>query len=279
MKGLLVMGCLAYVWGTVNAQPASELLQKLIAANDEISRISMTIVMNERVKGKMNEKKANFKINYDPPKIFLEQEYPQEGMQILYVDGKNNNKAWVNPNTFPWITLSLDPHGNTMRGKHHHSIFNSGFDYFVGVVQHLMHKYGNEIDNLAKNAGPETINGVKCHKIVFDNPYFRYMDYKIKAGEDIVSIAKKYFVNEYMIIEKNTAIDDYEDFRTGQVIKVPNDYARKVVILLGQDNYLPYCIQAFDDRGLFQEYYFSNIRVNPYFSSSVFNPDNPEYNF
>jgi LysM repeat protein len=276
---LIVIGSVIFSANVSLAQPASELLGKLIAANDKISRISLTIVMNERVKGKMNEKKADFKINYHPPKIYLKQDYPQEGMEVLYVDGKNKNKAWINPNTFPWVTLSLDPTGNTMRGKHHHSIFNSGFDYFVKVVKHLMTKYSNEIDKLAKNAGIEFLNGVKCHKIVFDNPYFRFVDYKIKPGEDIVSIAGKFHINEYMIIENNEGIDDYEDIKTGQVIKVPGDYARKVTIYLHPDTFLPYCIQAYDDEGLFQEYYFKNIRINPYFSSAVFSPDNPEYNF
>jgi outer membrane lipoprotein-sorting protein len=264
---------------TGKAQPASELLNKLITENDKIYRISMTIVMNERVDGEINEKKADFKINYNPHKIYLKQDYPNEDMEILYVEGLNKNRAWVYPNAFPWVTLSLDPTGNTMRGKHHHSIFNSGFNYFVDVVEHLMIKYADEINKLAKNAGIEFVNGVKCHKIVFENPYFRFINYKIKPGEDLVSIAQKFYINEYMIIENNKNIKDYEDIEPGQIIKMPSDYAKKVSIFLDAGTYLPYLIKVFDDEGLFQEYYFKNVRVNPYFSSSVFDPDNPNYNF
>lgn len=264
---------------TGKAQPASELLNKLITENDKIYRISMTIVMNERVDGEINEKKADFKINYNPHKIYLKQDYPNEDMEILYVEGLNKNRAWVYPNAFPWVTLSLDPTGNTMRGKHHHSIFNSGFNYFVDVVEHLMIKYADEINKLAKNAGIEFVNGLKCHKIVFENPYFRFINYKIKPGEDLVSIAQKFYINEYMIIENNKNIKDYEDIEPGQIIKMPSDYAKKVSIFLDAGTYLPYLIKVFDDEGLFQEYYFKNVRVNPYFSSSVFDPDNPNYNF
>jgi hypothetical protein len=264
---------------TGKAQPASELLNKLITENDKIYRISMTIVMNERVDGEINEKKADFKINYNPHKIYLKQDYPNEDMEILYVEGLNKNRAWVYPNAFPWVTLSLDPTGNTMRGKHHHSIFNSGFNYFVDVVEHLMIKYADEINKLAKNAGIEFVNGVKCHKIVFENPYFRFINYKIKPGEDLVSIAQKFYINEYMIIENNKNIKDYEDIEPGQIIKMPSDYAKKVNIFLDAGTYLPYLIKVFDDEGLFQEYYFKNVRVNPYFSSSDFDPDNPNYNF
>lgn len=264
---------------SVNAQQASELLQKLIEKNKEISRIELTIKMHERVDGKINKKKADFKISYNPQRIYLKQEYPNKNMEILYVEGKNNNKAWIHPNAFPWVTLTLDPTGNTMREDHHHSIFNSGFNYFVDVVEHLMTKYRNEIDELAKNAGIEFVEGNKTHKIVFENPNFGFTNYTVKPNEDLVSIASKFHLNEYMIVENNKNISDYEDVNPGDVIKIPSDYARKVSIYLDTETYLPSLLQVYDNKGLFQEYYFSNIKVNPNFSSSVFDPDNPDYNF
>lgn len=264
---------------SMQAQSAIELLDKLIGENQKISRVAMTIIMNERVNGNMNEQKAFFKINYDPVKIYLKQEYPNEGMEILYIHNQNDNKALINPNSFPWITLSLDPNGNAMRKGHHHSIFNSGFDHFVKIVEHLKTKYQREISDLVKYAGIEFINEVKCQKIVFENPYFKFIKYRVKPDEDLVSIAKKFYINEYMILENNPGIANYGDVKIGQVIRIPNDYAQKVSIYLDAGTFLPYHLQVFDDRGLFQEYFFLGIEVNPYFVSADFDAHNPKYNF
>jgi hypothetical protein len=186
----------------------------------------------------------------------------------------------VKPNAFPYFNLNLDPMGSLMRQDQHHTIFEMGYDYFAGIIQYTMDRLGDRFEDYISCAGEEKINNRRCFKLVINNPDFAYVDYRVGAGESITSIARKLHVSEYMIVEKNPRFNDYFDIlKKGQVIKVPNWYAKTVVIYIDQFYLLPVSVRVDDEKGLFEEYNYHHLQVNPKFNDNEFTRDYKDYGF
>ncbi|MBN2350782.1 MAG: DUF1571 domain-containing protein [Bacteroidales bacterium] len=276
--GIALLGFLT-LQSTTREAESRQILKRLIEINSKISSLKVTVLMSERVENKMANKKADFKLAYNPVKIYLKQEYPNKGMEVLYNEALYGKKAVINPNSFPWINLTLDPLGNTMRAGQHHSIFKSGYAYLVSVLDHLLNKYSDSYDKMVLNQGIVKYNNVYCHKIVFDDPNFKYVDYTVQPGENLEILSRKLKVNDYMIYTMNKNIKSFEDITPGLTIKVPNDYARKIIVYIDRDILLPLGLEIYDEKGLFQEYIYSNIQVNPHLKPQEFEKEYPEYGF
>ena len=209
----------------------------------------------------------------------MKQEYPQKGMEVLFVENANENKAWVNTNSIPWVTLSINPGSKTMRKGYHHSIFNSGYRHFSDIVRYLINKNYNKLNEVIYYNGIKTIKGYTCHQVVFSNPSFEYFDYVTKEGSTLSQLAERFYVNDYMLIEKNPGLVDFDGVKANKKLKIPSDYGKKVVINLDVKNNLPRSIHVYDEKGLYEEYYYLNVVVNPSFSNHEFDPTNEKYNF
>jgi hypothetical protein len=235
--------------------------------------------MKERIDGSYNNEKADFKIAYSPRRIYLKQEYPNPGLEVLYIEGMYDNKALVNRNAFPWTTLKLNPTGNTMRNGQHHSIFKSGFTFFIDVLEHLRTKYDSEVSKMVQYEGLVKFAGVVCHKIIVNNPHFSYNMYKVVANENLETLSNKFKVCDYMILENNPGLKSYDDLNPGMYIKVPVDYARQFILYIDPKKKLPVGIKIYDEKGLFEEYTYLDILTNPVFSLLDFERNNPAYGF
>ena len=80
-------------------------------------------------------------------------------------------------------------------------------------------------------------------------------------------------------MDKNPAIHDYDDVRSGQLIKIPNDYSPKMVLYIDKKRKIPLIIKVYDEDGLYQQYEFKNVKVNPTFSADEFSKSNPAYGY
>lgn len=261
------------------AQQAMDIINRMQAQASKVRTMQFTMVMNERFDGQLIKSISTFKINNKPFKVYMKQSTPQKGLEVLYVTGKNNGKAWVNTNGFPWVTLHLDPNSWTMRDGHHHSIYHSGFNYVLEVLDHLMTVFSDEAARMVSYEGVTVLGGRNCFKVKFTNPGFGFITYSVQPGETILTIAEKRMVNEYMILEANPDIDNFTDVSVGQKIRVPNHYAKEIVMAIDQQTYLPQFVQILDDKGVFQEYSYNNLVVNLYFKDTDFDPENPDYGF
>jgi outer membrane lipoprotein-sorting protein len=101
----------------------------------------------------------------------------------------------------------------------------------------------------------------------------------VQNGENLVTIAYKLFVSDYMIMSVNSDIDGYYDVKPGQKIKVPNAYARKTFLFIDKETYLPVVQIMYDEKGLFSKYEFTDVKVNPKFSDVDFSKENDQYDF
>ena len=280
-KVLVPLALLLFLFTSFRPAPNQglEILQKVYTRNRTIHSVSLSMLMKERYGDKIVPKKADFKVMYKPVKIYVKQAYPNVGLEVLYVHGENGNKALVNPNAFPWATFKLDPLGNTMRKDNHHSIFKSGFDFFVQVLEYMSKKYSDEAANMVSYQGLVKYADILCHKISVDNPNFKYLPYKIVAGDNLESISRKFKICDYMIVENNPAIRSFEDLKPGMEILIPSDYGKQFTLYIKADDPIPIGVKVFDEKGLFEEYTYLNVKLNPGFTASDFVKTNPSYGF
>lgn len=278
----LFLGISALLLPFADLQPkleftCEEVLEKSFKAIHEVKSLKYHLKIIERGKKGFNHYESAVKFNKHPRQIYLY----IKGIEVLYLEGKNNNKALVNPGGFPYITLNLDPMGDLMRQDQHHTLNEMGYDYFSTVIQHTLKKVDRtHFEDYFKLLGEEKINNRLCYKIIINNKDFAYKDYTVLPGESITSIARKFFVSEYMILEKNPKFKDYFDpLKKGQVIKVPNSYCRSVLLYIDKFYFVPISVKVIDDKGLFEEYNYHFLQVNPKFEEGEFTRTYKDYKF
>lgn len=253
-----------------------EIVTKTLSSIKEVKGLKYHLKITERGKKGFNFYESAVKFNRNPRLIYLY----IKGIEVLWLQGKNDGRALVKPNSFPFFNLNLDPMGDLMRQDQHHTLNEMGYDYFASIIQNTVDKLDEKFDDVFELAGQERVNNRPCYKIIIDNKDFRYVDYTIGEGESITSIARKFFIPEYLILEKNPKFKDYFDIlKKGQVIRIPNWYCRSVVMYVDELYFLPISIKVNDDKGLFEEYNYYFLQVNPKFEEGEFTKTYPGYGF
>lgn len=262
----------------VRGQSAYDLTLQMIAKVKEIKTIKFTFITKERIGTKFYEQKSAVKMQQNPLMIYYKQEYPKAGLELLFVNGKNNNNALINTNGFPWVNVSLSPYSGSMTENQHHTIYDMGLGSLSVILEHLWKKYEKEAPSMVKIDGSVTWDGISCYQITMENPSFKFVNYTVLKGESLFSIAKKLKVNEYMIMERNK-LSDFFAVKEGQVIQVPVDYAKKMILYLDKKRLIPLVLKVYDDQGLYEDYMYYGIQVNPVFSPEEFTSSFDGYGF
>ncbi|HXP48564.1 MAG TPA: DUF1571 domain-containing protein, partial [Bacteroidia bacterium] len=112
---------------------AHSIINDLFKAIDNAKTLTYTMVHSERLDGStISTDSSQVKSQKSPHKIFMKM---SDGAEVLWQDGVNNGNAWVHPNSFPFVTLELDPDGMIMRKNQHHGVEYAGYDYFKDVLK------------------------------------------------------------------------------------------------------------------------------------------------
>ena len=252
-----------------------ELIDKIFAAVDNVKTVRYNLQCNERIKGKMQHTESKVKLQISPRKLYLY----IKGIEVLWVQGQNNGNALVNPNSFPYINLNLDPYGSLMRADQHHTIHEMGYQYLYDILKDGYKKAGDNLNKYFTVMPDEKHNGRDCYKLAITFPDFAWIPYTVKKGENLTTIARKLRVSEYMVLENNPKLSGYTDVKEGQVIKVPNAYAKMTLLLVDKEHMLPVNNKVFDDRGLFETYEYFDLKVNPVIAPEEFTKTYKDYNF
>ncbi|WP_343858575.1 DUF1571 domain-containing protein [Fulvivirga kasyanovii] len=253
-----------------------EITREMFSATKEIETLIYRMKKMERIDGEMITQTSFVKLRRNPFKVYTRQESPNDGLEVLYKKG--DNSALINPNGFPWLNLKLDPHGSRMRKEQHHTIHNAGYDHVVAILEHLFDKYKSQIHTLT-SLESTTWNNKDCWKVEFKNPHFKYSKYTVGAGESITSIAEKYKLSSHMILEVNEGLEGYHDVSKGQVITIPNDYSPQMSLVIDKQIMVPLAMKVYDDKGLYEYYEFSDVKINPEIDDAEFTEDYHEYGF
>jgi LysM repeat protein len=263
-------------FGQKSEPTAKEVITKMLKSIRDVERFKYNLKIIERGKKGLNYYESSVKLNRNPRKIYLY----IKGIELLWVDGWNNNKAYIKPNSFPFFNLSLNPLGSLMRQDQHHNLNDMGFDYFGSIIGHMTKKLGDKFDAYFTLEGTERYNNRPCYKVIINNKDFGYDTYTVGENESITSIARKLHISEYMILEVNPKLNDYFDIlKKGQKLKVPNAYAKYVTLYIDQLYFLPIGVKVLDDKGLYEQYDYFFLQVNPKIEDSEFTTSYGDYKF
>lgn len=254
---------------------ANELLTNLLASIANVKTLRYNLQCNERIKGRMQHTESKVKLQVSPRKLYLS----VRGPELIWIQGTNNGNALVNPGSFPYINLNLDPYGSLMRKDQHHTIHEMGLQYLADILKDGIRRAGNKLEKYFMVLGEEKYDGRTCYKLSISFPDFAWGSYTVKAGEDITSIARKLHVSEYMVLENNPQYSWYSDVKAGDVIKVPDAYAKLTLLMIDKDIWLPVNNKIFDDKGLYETYEYYNLQVNTPIAAEEFSKDYKDYHF
>ena len=270
-----------FIWLVLPApafsQSGLELLYKMAEHSQQIVSFTATITKTERIDGTYEKQISAVKLNRDPFMIYLRQQYPKDGVEILC--RSDRKKALVNLNSFPWINLNLDPYGSLMRRNQHHTVYDSGFDLMTNILLRALANIGSDTSEYIKYFGTKIYEERDVHHLEFINPSYHVRDYTVGEKETVIEIAKKLNINEYYILELNDDVDFYDDVDDGQVIRIPSHYASRMTLFIDTEYMIPMVIWAYDDKGLFEKYAYSKFILNPPLSKEEFEADFPDYDF
>jgi outer membrane lipoprotein-sorting protein len=262
-------------------QPVSskDIITRMLSATDQIETLRFKFKKIERVNGKMQTGEQDIKYLHSPRKTYAYLHSPSKGTQVLWIANANNGKVLVKPTSFPYMSVNLSPFGSIIRKNNHHTVHQIGFDYVSGIVRSIADKSQHEFDNIFLYQGEVTFNNRDCYKVLIDYTPYQYVNYTVQPKENLTSIADKLYISDYMIMQLNPEIDDYDDVKPGQKIKVPNAYAKKTVLYIDKENYLPIVQKMYDEKGLFSQYEFYDLQLNQPISDKEFRKDYEDYDF
>jgi len=259
----------------LSAQSATDILSKTIEAMSVTKTVSFSFNQMERYEGEHIESSSEIKINHNPLKVYMKFVKGSPAKELLY-NSAVSAKAKINAGKLI-PTISMKPLSHQMRKKQHHTLLEAGYSYMMVCFANIL-KGSVAKRNKITYLGEVKFHNADCYKIAFTENTFGYYDYTLKKGETIHSVAKQKAINEYLILEKNNNYD-LDDYKEGQTYKIPNVYASKGVLIIDKATMLPRYIELSDDKGIFERYTYSNIKMNPKFSEDDFSEDNKNYGF
>lgn len=255
-------------------------LDQMMTACEKLKSASFILETTERIKNGTVEKGEMFvKLQHVPLQMYLNIYKPDAGVEILFRKDEWKNELLVNPNGFPYVNVKLDMNNSKVRKNAHHSVADIGFDYLMNMIRHYKSAFGDKIYDYLSITDTITFEGRSCMKMVFDYPEFGYKDYVVKENEDVVDIAAKNFVHEYMIVTANKNVDDIHDVDEGDHIRIPNMFARKIIFYVDLQSHLPLVQENYDENGFFEKYEYKSFVLNPIFTPEEFTSEYKDYGF
>jgi hypothetical protein len=259
-----------------NISESRNIVYNLFKSIDNAKTLTYTMVYSERLNtGKIHVDSNAVKYQKSPLNVYIK---TSDKTEILWPADDNAGLAWVHTGSFPFLTIKLDPDGFFMRKDQHHGVQNSGYAYFESILKQAAAKSGRDFDSNFIYLGNITYNGEKCYKLEVIEPSFKYIQYIVKDGETVLSIAKKFMLSEFKIMLHNN-LNSYTDVHAGQAIMIPNYYSNEMTLFIDKSTMLPLLIKVYDENGLFEQYIFRNIKANVAFSDDEFSRKNKDYGF
>ena len=265
----------------LNAQKIStkELIKKMHDGIAKYRHLRFTLYRSERVDGKQVIGSFNGKLCMDPFMIYIKNMVPNEGSELLYKEGENNNKAWVNPDIFPYITMSFYPESNLLKAGGHHTLKDAGFDLLDEIFRSYEKTYKDELFNYISNKGLVKWNNSNYYKVILNYPDYKIETYRTKENESLLKIAKNKLLNSYKLTELNPSYKENKTIPEGKDIAIPNAYAKRFIMYIDSKTFLPLYQEIYDEIGLYEKYVYKNVVFEEQIPKEEFSIDYKEYGF
>ena len=276
MRFLFLYLSLIFTFQDLQAQSSISYFENMVESISNINTLEYELHAKELIDGKIFYMHSRLKLQTEPLCVYNYTIAPDEGVEVLFIS--KNKSAIVNPNGFPFINLNLNPYGKLIRKNQHHTLYDAGFDNIKNIVLSVMELLKKSPERYIIDLGVKYINNTKCQVLEVVNPDFSFSEYIVQKGEDVESIAKKFNLSSYLILQENN-LSFYNDITQGDKILIPNSYGEQFEIWIDLQSNLPIVQKVFVNNKLFEHYEFKNIIINPDFSIDEFDKSNTEYNF
>lgn len=253
----------------------TSLFNKVVEKNKEYSNVSFTFIISQKIGSTTYKSKAFVKYRRKPLSIYYKQFYPKKDVEILYNKSLSSSKVLVNPNGFPWTNLTLSYNSAELRENQHHSVINANFDYIINIIS----KTFKNLDSNKKTSIESAVyRNTNCYKITYENTNYKFIKYTTKSNETVSSIANKFNINDYKILEINK-LESYGKVPKNKILILPNDYSKKAIFYINKSTLLPLKIIIYDENGIFEELEYFDIKTNVNFKNNEFSQNFSEYHF
>ncbi|MDB2485074.1 DUF1571 domain-containing protein [bacterium] len=257
-----------------------EIIIKVIDSIEAHNQLEFEMFRSERnEKNEFIDGKFYAKMNSKPLRIYIKNEKPKKGAEILYVQGENDNKVLLNTNSFPYVSLSLNSQNSLLLSGGHHYIKEAGFGKISKILNFDMEKFQ---DNFLKKISYEGIynwNNKKCYKIRIEYEDYQTINYYAKNGETLFEICENKLINIAKIKELNPGLDISKKLLDNQEIIITNHYFKILVLYIDLENYFPIYQLVYDENGLYEKYIYTKLVLNKLIKNEEFNRDYKDYNF
>lgn len=257
---------------------ARTLVNKMYAAVDNAKKYSFTMYSKERFGDDYVEKKMLFHIQESPKKVYMKD--LDEGVELLYVTGWNDGKAFINPNGFPWVNVSLKITDGRVTKESHHLVTSAGISFTVQLMRTMEERIkanGQRFEDFFTYRGETTWNGKSYYQLALVNKDYKYISHTVDRDEDLDKMCGRLCVPSFSVMAKNMITRG--PVSKGKVLSVPNAFAKEVLIFVDKQSFLPSIQAVYDDKGLFEYYEFRDLNTNPSFQSNEFTTDCSSYGF
>ena len=275
----VLLFCLFSISATYAQNPV-DIIEKMRSSINKINKSTFELHSKERFGDKYVYKKLKFNMQASPKKVYMKD--MEKGVELLFVDGWNKNRGYINPNGFPWINVSLNIYDSKVVAENHHTLDDVGLN-FVNILlkgfESTVSKAGKTKSSLYSYKGEVTYNGRACYKLYIVPPVeFKYISYTTTRDQTLMQLSRRIVASDFLIKERNN-LSYTRTIRKGTRLTVPTAYAKKVIVYIDKKSYLPVVQMLYDDKGLLEKYEYKNLSIYPKFSSKEFTTDCASYGF
>ena len=216
-----------------------------------------------------------------PFSVYLRFIDPFQGREVIYVHGWNDNELKVHKGSFPDITVSLDPQGSTAMKRSHHPITQFGFASTLKMAAKNMRLARKRGEGEIKVSDGGAIKGQPVWKIEARFPR-RGHHVTAKDDETLWDISKRTGQDMYLLLYCNRKLDydEPDDVDEGDRVFIPRYYGGQTEFHVDKETSIPVRVIIRDWQGrLYEQYDYSDIKLNVGLTNKDFDPDNKAYDF
>ncbi|MDW3652185.1 MAG: LysM peptidoglycan-binding domain-containing protein [Bacteroidia bacterium] len=245
-------------------QRADDVLERMHTGLEKVYEHSYRLQLRERkLDRSFHQGQMLIQVKNNPLKIRAEILGPKKGLLVEYNAAEDMHEATIIPKQWlPAVKIKSDIHGDILR-KGHYAINETSLNYFDKIIKRLEQKFKQKGDygTYVKNVGLVATQGRSCFKIELSDPSFHIRNYTVKAGENLLDISKRLLIHPFKIRELNPQLDSYYELAAGRQIRIPSSYAKRCVIYIDNQEFLPRRLEVYDESGMFEQYSFHDIHV------------------
>ncbi|MBP9926510.1 MAG: hypothetical protein KBF45_11030 [Cyclobacteriaceae bacterium] len=249
-----------------------EILNKMYEACDAVTAFSSDLIKEERfdTKRKLRTTKLAIKASTQPDfkvaiTILDSDALGETGSELVFPAKKDTAclKGWRSALEGKYHNIFQDEVIRA-KDKEHHTFSHIGFQYLVSIMRYYQNRDSSKYYKAIVVDEKESYYDVTINDIA----YHENSTYQVRrTGETIVAIADALHINQFKVWElnKDKHIDYLTPLKISQRLRVPTSYARKTILYIDKDTFLPLTQIIYDNNTVipYEKYTFEEFRLNP----------------